>query len=301
VHAKNPDGSTKREAEIFGGSAQQDCQEYYQFITDNIHDETNVHRDRKGKGDREYTREDGTVVEIAMKAWEEYSKANKSLIDKYFRGLLAWASQCHNCGYLTYTFHPSDVWILPLTRIGNDESTTLDRLMAKDCEREEFSPKEHPDLKCDKCAKAGRSRQMRYARMPDRLAICFNRFETSYQTNSITKKMAKVTFPIRNLDLTKYFINQTESATPDDHHFGGQMLYDCYAVTVHMGKGINGGHYYSYVRDDQARDPSDWFLCNDESVTRVRIGSNRPGDRTETMYQDGNTCAYMVYYQRQGS
>ena len=92
-------------------------------------------------------------------------------------------------------------------------------------------------------------------------------------------------------------------ATTEDRHFAGRMKYDCYAVTVHVGTGINGGHYYAYVQDDSSPDPTDWFRCNDENVDRVKIGAGPgvSGDMTEQMYQSGNASAYMIFYRRQGT
>jgi ubiquitin carboxyl-terminal hydrolase 8 len=42
-----------------------------------------------------------------------------------------------------------------------------------------------------------------------------------------------------------------DRGTTDDRHFAGWMVYDSYAVTVHVGKGINGG-----IEDTMDRDGS---------------------------------------------
>ncbi|EAQ85206.1 hypothetical protein CHGG_09220 [Chaetomium globosum CBS 148.51] len=305
IHSKGSDGRMKQDCDIFGGCSQQDAQEFYSFIMDNIHDETNVRRDRKApKEEKPYTPKTGTIIQNAVDYWREYSKSSASIIDKYFRGLEVFISRCHNsaCRQEIRLFQPCDVWILNLA--GMDDPTDLDSLLANHQTSEHF-----PDLICETCNKPGRTRKAKFARLPDRLAFCLNRFNSagggggfSSRLMSSGKIHSKVRFPIRDLDLTRYCAEpDPDMATTDDRHFAGKMRYDCYAVTVHVGQGINGGHYYSYVQDELSRDPTDWFRCNDDKVDRVKIGTGQPGDLTETMYQNGTTSAYMVYYRRRGT
>ncbi|KXX83345.1 Ubiquitin carboxyl-terminal hydrolase 8 [Madurella mycetomatis] len=307
IHSKTADGRPKPSAEVFGGHCQQDAQEFYSFIMDNIHDETNTRRDRQpSKEEKPYTPKDGTIIQNAMDYWRDYSTASASIVDKYFRGLEVFISRCHNsdCRQEIRLFQPCDVWILNLA--GASDPADLDSLLANHQTSEHF-----PDLICETCNKPGRTRKAKFARFPDRLAFCLNRFHnsggggllTSSGSSRTGKIHTKVRFPIRDLDLTRYCAEpDPDMASTHDAHFAGRMKYDCYAVTVHVGQGINGGHYYSYVQDELSRDPTDWFRCNDEVVDRVKIGSGGgSGDLTETMYQNGNASAYMVYYRRQGT
>ncbi|KAK3904775.1 hypothetical protein C8A05DRAFT_13377 [Staphylotrichum tortipilum] len=305
IHSKGIDGRKKPDSDVFGGSCQQDAQEFYSFIIDNIHDETNVRRDRKPpKEEKPYTPKNGTIIQNAMDYWRDYSKASESIVDKYFRGLDVFISRCHNtaCRQEIRLFQPCDIWILNLAGMG--DPTDLDALLANHQTSEHF-----PDLVCETCNKPGRTRKAKFARLPDRLAFCLNRFNSAGSGGAFSSRLmasgkihSKVRFPIRDLDLTRYCAEpDPDMATTDDRHFAGRMRYDCYAVTVHVGQGINGGHYYSYVQDETSKDPTDWFRCNDDVVDRVKIGSHMPGDLTETMYQSGNTSAYMVYYRRRGT
>ncbi len=305
IHSKGVDGRKKPDSDVFGGSSQQDAQEFYSFIIDNIHDETNIRRDRKPpKEEKPYTPKNGTIIQNAMDYWRDYSKASESIVDKYFRGLDVFISRCHNtaCRQEIRLFQPCDIWILNLAGMG--DPTDLDSLLAN------YQTSEHfPDLVCETCNKPGRTRKAKFARLPDRLAFCLNRFNSAGGGGGFSSRLmasgkihSKVRFPIRDLDLTRYCAEpDPDMATTEDRHFAGRMRYDCYAVTVHVGQGINGGHYYSYVQDETSKDPTDWFRCNDDVVERVKIGSGGPGDLTETMYQSGNTSAYMVYYRRRGT
>jgi ubiquitin carboxyl-terminal hydrolase 8 len=270
---------------------------------DNIHDETNTRRDRKPpKEEKPYTPKNGSIIQNAMDYWRDYSSASASIVDKYFRGLEVFISRCHNrdCRQEIRLFQPCDIWILNLA--GANDPTDLDSLLATHQTLEHF-----PDLVCETCNKPGRSRKAKFARFPDRLAFCLNRFHNAggggFGGSSRTGKIhTKVRFPIRDLDLTRYCAEpDPDMSSSKDPHFSGRIKYDCYAVTVHEGPGINGGHYYTYVQDEQSRDPTDWFRCNDDVVDRVKIGTGSANDMTETMYQDRNASAYMVYYRRQGT
>lgn len=324
IHGELGNGRRKRDAETFGGPCQQDAQEFYSFIMDTIDDETNIHRDKVRSEapsnqealSNEYKKKDGTIVENAMDFWRIHSTTSASIVDKYFRGLEVFISKCQNpsCREEIRKFQTMEVCILSLAEVTRGE-TDLDHLLVNHQKHELFQ-----DLVCETCKKPGRTRRPKFARLPDRLAFCLNRFSSGEGRSIMNggggggshKIHTKVRFPIRNLDLTKYCAEPDPDMTlAKDPHFAGRMLYDCYAVTVHVGAGINGGHYYTYVQDEQSRDPTDWFRCNDDMVDRVKIGSSMsdggghhpggPRDVTEDMYQKNNASAYMVYYRRQGT
>lgn len=298
THEKNPDGSLKRDEEIFGGHSQQDAQEFYSFVLDNIHDETNMLRDRDPPKKSQYAPKDGTIIQNAIAYWRDYSSSSASIIDAYFRGLDVAITRCLNdsCRQELRIFQPSDLCVLPLPSSAGP--TDIYKLL------ESHQAVEKLDAQCETCKQRGRTRQSKFARLPDRLAFCINRFShdgsSGLSRSAANKNHTKVRFPIRNLNLNPYCAESDPSmASTKDAHFAGQMLYDCYAVTVHVGQGINGGHYIAYVQDDQSRDPSDWWRCNDEVVEKVKIGTSLSGDLTETMFQNGNSSAYMVFYRRQ--
>ncbi|KAL1840316.1 hypothetical protein VTJ49DRAFT_569 [Mycothermus thermophilus] len=355
IHGKAIDGRPNRsDSDLFGGPSQQDAQEFYSFIMDVIHDETNIRRNKKPPKEKEYTPKTGTIVQNAMDYWRNYSQASASIVDKYFRGLEAFVSRCQNpaCRQVTHLFQPCDVWILNLANMG--DNIDFYRLLENHQKEELF-----PDLICETCKQRGRTRMARFARLPDRLVFCFNRFHNSaggdgggmFSASRFSGKIhAKVRFPIRDLDLTRFFAadpadaqpppppppsqppqsppnssrlnNHSNNATPppilpkepalaaetQSHHVTPPFIYDCYAVTVHAGQGINGGHYIAYVQDDTSPDPADWYRCNDSVVSRVRVGgggggggqSDR-GDVTEEVYGKGGAVAYMVFYRRRGT
>lgn len=67
---------------------------------------------------------------------------------------------------------------------------------------------------------------------------------------------------------------------------GGQdLIYDCYAVSNHMG-GLGGGHYTAYAMNRQDQ----WHSFNDSSCGAIR--SNKPESQVVS------SAAYNLFYRR---
>lgn len=295
IHSMDSYGRVKDATVIFGGSSQQDAREFFSFLIQIMHDETNAHRDQTPpKDQKEYTSQDGTVLRNAISFWAELSRYNASIVDKYWRGLEVFIDTCQSCHHVMHRFQAIDSLILSFPHDSYDSATvySLQTLLQNTLKEERME-----DLSCDKCSKKKRTRLHRLARLPDRLAISLSRF-----SSAAIKLNNKVTFDVTGLDLTEYMA-QPDRANGQavDGHFAGDMLYDLFAVTVHMGISVNSGHYYSYVKNDQSRDPTDWWKCNDSFVTPVKIGGQGNESSTQRMFKDGQSTAYMLFYRRRGT
>jgi len=88
---------------------------------------------------------------------------------------------------------------------------------------------------------------------PNILVIDFKRFNSKNQKNQIL-----ITFPLDNLDLSKYVIGYKKSS----------YNYELYGVCNHSG-GVLGGHYTSYVKNANGK----WYHFNDTSVSEINIDS----------------------------
>ena len=65
----------------------------------------------------------------------------------------------------------------------------------------------------------------------------------------------RIDFPLEGLDLSKYVIGSKGVEV-------GGMLYDCYAVSNHMGK-MGFGHYTAYCKNSET---NSWYEFNDTQV-----------------------------------
>ena len=87
--------------------------------------------------------------------------------------------------------------------------------------------------------------------MPNILVIDIKRF-----INYNRKNQQLVTFPLENLDLSKYVTGYNSQS----------YIYDLYGVCNHSG-GTMGGHYTSFVKVLNDK----WYHFNDTFVTEVAV------------------------------
>ena len=85
--------------------------------------------------------------------------------------------------------------------------------------------------------------------LPNILAIDLKRFNANNRKNQIL-----VTFPLENLDLSKYVIGYKKES----------YVYDLYGICNHSG-GTYGGHYTSFIKNANGK----WYEYNDTFVKEV--------------------------------
>ncbi|XP_011409062.2 PREDICTED: ubiquitin carboxyl-terminal hydrolase 15-like [Amphimedon queenslandica] len=107
-------------------------------------------------------------------------------------------------------------------------------------------------------------------KMPEILVIHLKRF--SYNRYFRNKIESKVEFPLENLDLSKYVVNEEEP----------QPLYDLFAVSNHFG-GLGGGHYTAYAKN---KDNGKWYSFDDSHVSEASADSIC------------SSASYLLFYQR---
>jgi len=103
----------------------------------------------------------------------------------------------------------------------------------------------------DKKEKTDIRKKIQFWSFPNILVIDLKRFNERNQKNQIL-----VTFPLDNLDLTKYVVGYKKES----------YKYDLYGVCCHSG-GVLGGHYTSYVKNANNK----WYNFNDTSVSEVGV------------------------------
>lgn len=94
-------------------------------------------------------------------------------------------------------------------------------------------------------------KKIQFWSFPNILVIDLKRFNAKNQKNQIL-----VTFPIEDLDLTKYVIGYKK----ESYH------YELYGVCNHSGN-VLGGHYTSYVKNANNK----WYHFNDTSISEVGL------------------------------
>jgi ubiquitin C-terminal hydrolase len=94
-------------------------------------------------------------------------------------------------------------------------------------------------------------KKIQFWSFPNVLVIDLKRFNERNQKNQIL-----VTFPIDNLDLSKYVIGYKKES----------YKYELYGVCNHSGN-VLGGHYTAYVKNANGK----WYHFNDTSVSEVGL------------------------------
>ena len=88
---------------------------------------------------------------------------------------------------------------------------------------------------------------------PKILIVSFKRFN-----NNQNKKDNLISFPINNLDLSKYCIGYDKYSS----------IFELYGICNHEGI-LNGGHYYAYCKNQNGK----WYSYNDNSVREIQESS----------------------------
>ncbi len=108
---------------------------------------------------------------------------------------------------------------------------------------------------------------MSFWSFPTILVIDLKRFD--YRN---IKNQKLVTFPLENLDLSKYVVGYNKDS----------YVYDLYGVCNHSGN-VMGGHYTANVKDANGK----WFNCNDTMVSEIA-----------NIQQIINPKAYCLFYRK---
>lgn len=285
-------GVRRPDSELFGGPAQQDANEFLEFLFAQLSDETNVRRGVKGltlNNSRKYS---GSSIGDAMAYWNEYKAAgNESIVDRYFGFTTTTYRKCNNCGDILTTYEYHNVLSAPMSGASGGRDTTLSNLLT-----EQFNFVETVEgVECDACRVKGRALRYSYiSRFPDVLIVRLGRFAFG---DNAEKVRDRVSWDLQAEDLTHLFFpdsNRGMEGLPTDHHFVAPFRYECYAVIVHDGSTISSGHYTCWVRDaDHPHDRHAWVVYSDTNI-RER---NRAGEH-DIFRQGRDKTAYIAFFKR---
>ena len=65
-----------------------------------------------------------------------------------------------------------------------------------------------------------------------------------------------------SLEINSFMSSAVDGRKATDNPF----VYKLFGLVVHEGRGLQWGHYKSYVQNFSG---NSWFCCNDESITRI--------------------------------
>ncbi len=173
-------------------------------------------------------------------------------LSSLFDGLLESSVTCQTCKKISLT---RDRYMDLSLDINSNSIQTLEDAL------ENFTMDETLDadnkVTCTRCkAKRVVTKGLRLATAPTMLVINYKRF--TYDMYGRMSRIAKnVSFPLRLV--IKDFMSKANRGKPPP--------YSLVAVLVHKGQSCHRGHYIAYVRKGK-----DWYLANDDVVTKVDVG-----------------------------
>jgi ubiquitin C-terminal hydrolase len=283
--------------ETFRGSSQQDCQEFLNFVLDELDTELLAATTSSSSNSR-----DGTT-------------SQRSLITDLVEGQLTSSLECQTCGHTSTTTSTFTSLSVPLPPATTSAPTTLAACL------DLFAAPEVLDgddaWACPKCASPRRAlKHLRVSRCPPYLIVHLKRFQYEQGAGgdiTIRKLTTLVQFPERGLNLAKYAVNNncnnrknndidnntnnTDNTNYNNDNLSGQdpssqaLNYNLYAIANHYGT-LKSGHYTAYIRQEQEKQPEPprWVLFNDTEVNANVAASN---------VISNNSNAYVLFYHKQ--
>ncbi|CAF0988119.1 unnamed protein product [Rotaria sordida] len=181
--------------------------------------------------------------------------SERTLITDLFYGRIQSSVKCLG-GCHSIETNEEVISFLPLPVANDIDEYNILYLQSNDFFREEPL---NGDYYCSKCLdlKTARQKADLVLPLPPVLIIQLKRF--TYDLDSSAKIDTYIDFPLRDLDLGQYIIQNNDEKT------NVSTLYDLVAVSNHTGS-LVAGHYITYARNDRNKK---WYSFNDETIREI--------------------------------
>jgi len=234
-----------KKIDIFTGFAQNDLPEFLLFLIDCFHMSLAREVNMTINGSVQ-NGTDKIAVQCFEKIKQMYAK-EYSEIWNLFYGIHVSQIISLETGEVLST-SPEPYFMINLSIPSDNKSPTL-----MDCfdlyVEGELLEKENAWFNEETNSKQDVKKKISYWNLPNILVIDIKRFASHSKKNQIL-----VTFPLENLNLSKYVIGYKKDS----------YVYDLYGICNHSGN-VYGGHYTSYVKNSNGK----WYHFNDTSVAEV--------------------------------
>ena len=230
--------------EIFTGWNQNDMSEFLIFMMDCIHDSIRRPVEIRIVGQSKHT-----IDKLAINCYnvlkDTYAKEYSEVMELMY-GM--YVSEIHSLdGKIQHAIKSEMFFVLDLPI-----PTTKSDISIYDCFDEYTKPEllsgENAWLNEKTGKKEDINKHLTFWNFPKILIVTLKRFSG----NGMRKIQSQVSFPINDLDLSRYVSGYKPAA----------YKYDLYAVCNHSG-GVNGGHYTAFVKNASGQ----WIHFNDQNVT----------------------------------
>jgi len=240
--------SIHKEREEFSNFSQNDSSEFFLFMIDCLHSALSrqVNIDITGIPNNEL---DLLAVSCYKKMKEMYNKDYSEIYDMFYGihvSQIISLDEPNRGSVLSNTPEPFSIINLPIPQIKQPSLIDCLELYLQG----EILDGDNAWYNENTKTKQSIQKQIIYWSLPKILVIDIKRFNPYNYRN---KNQVHISFPLNNLDLSKYVIGYSPN----------QYIYDLYAICNHHG-GTLGGHYYSFIRVSNK-----WFCFNDTTISEI--------------------------------
>tara|TARA_B100001059_G_scaffold196811_1_gene201972 strand:+ start:1235 stop:2281 length:1047 start_codon:yes stop_codon:yes gene_type:complete len=233
-----------KDRDIFTGWAQNDLTEFMNFLFTSFHESIKREVEMNIRGNIENST-DKLAKSCYMMMKNMYSKEYSELL-KMFYGIHVSQIKSLESEY-TNTI-PEPFFSLQIPLPDKENKTLIDCLDLYTIKEKLSDSEKILNETTNKREEA--TKQILFWNLPNILIITLKRF-----SNDNTKNDDVIDFPIENLNLSKYVVGYNSKT----------YIYDLYGICNHAG-GVNGGHYYSYVKNANGK----WYNFNDTTVSEIK-------------------------------
>lgn len=251
----------------FSGYSQQDAQEFFRYLLEGLHEETNrVDRRTRSTNNKDQQQKEPSTAE---ETWQNYLQCDNSKIVDTFGGLLKSTLKCTQCGFSSTVFEPFWDLSLPIpfgTIENEDRKINLKHCLDLFTKEEVLTGNEKPT--CSKCkTKQTCTKRILIQKFPQILVIHLKRFSSGGMSRKVD---TYIDFPIEDLNMSGY------SAGSEQRN----VLYNLYGVVNHYGS-CQFGHYTAFCKHPFS---NQWHRFNDQVVSPL----DHINDKSE---------AYILFYE----
>ncbi len=270
----------------------QDSQEFFNFLISQIEEEVGMkskfipglnYYDDSEDSVKSLTFNESINNIIASNSWIQFQAREYSPLKNLFDGLTETSRKCMCCGTKTIKFEP--FLTLPLSVPIKNRTDMLKSFDIYECLDHMISEEQLDSdnkMNCELCGLKNRGHgQSLLWKTPKILVLHIKRFLVNSFGVPSQKITNNINYPIKDLDLSKYF----DPASP----FKSSSKYDLIGINLHQafgfGGNINSGHYTSIVKNIMN---NNWYLYNDSNQVQTLY----------TKHNLQNSNAYMLFYYR---
>ena len=268
----------------------QDSQEFLNFLISQLEEEAGIKSEFlpgfnyfDEENQMAYSVPNALKNAVATNAWTRFQAREYSPLKNMFDGMAQNNRKCMCCNTTSTAFEP--FLTLAVSVPIKNKSDMYKSFDIYDC-LDHFISEEQLDaenkMNCEMCGlkNRGHSKTLLW-KTPKILVIHIKRFLVNAFGIPTQKITNNVSYPIKDLDMSKYF-------DPVSPHVSSSK-YDLIGINIHQafgyGGNINAGHYTSIVKNIMN---NNWYLYNDSNQVKMAY--------TKENLQNAN--AYLLFYYR---